>query len=155
MLLLRCKVSVSYGMFVNDSVGSRIVVKYAYPIYYVTLHVYQKMALICTMALWFSPASTSSFIKCFILPYIHFSWLGSTLQIVFRPGLMPGAFHQPARVKDFDLAKRGRLWEGKRERERSSNPALTSWNREPISTWAHFQISTSVDFSLLGFAQSM
>ena len=51
MLLLRCKVSVSYDVFVNDGMGSRIVVKCAYPIHYVPLHVYQKIALVCTMAL--------------------------------------------------------------------------------------------------------
>ena len=61
MLLARCKVAVSYNVFVNDDMGSWTVVKYVHPIYYVTLHFYQNVAWIRAMALWLSPPSTSSF----------------------------------------------------------------------------------------------
>ena len=50
MLLFWCKASVSYGMFINDGMESRTVVKHVNPIHYVALHVYQKVAWMCTMA---------------------------------------------------------------------------------------------------------
>ena len=71
MLLFWCKASVSYGMFINDGMESRTVVKHVNPIHYVTLHVYQKVAWICTHGLIMIPSTIHLFLYVIFHPTIH------------------------------------------------------------------------------------